>query len=84
MFNIEFVKSAGKEYLALPKIVQSRIEKGIEALRFIPHPVGSKKLQGHTRLFRVRVGDYRVVYSLDETAQLITVTRIRHRKDVYQ
>jgi mRNA interferase RelE/StbE len=43
-----------------------------------------KKLAGETNLYRIRVGDYRVVYEIDDSNQFIVVTRVRHRRDVYQ
>ncbi len=50
----------------------------------IPRPPGCKKLKGYKDQWRVRVGDYRVVYTIDDQKLLVEVTRIRHRRDVYE
>jgi mRNA interferase RelE/StbE len=49
-----------------------------------PFPVGSKKLKGLGNLYLLRVGEYRIVYRIDEQNQIIEVIRVRHRKDVYR
>ena len=56
----------------------------IEALATIPRPSGVIRLQGHKNLWRIRIGDYRVVYSIDDTARNIDVSVVRHRSDAYR
>ena len=63
---------------------KARLRKAINALKSEPRPAGVKKLAGAMDLYRIRVGDYRVIYEIDNDAQLIVVTRVRHRRDVYQ
>ena len=55
----------------------------IEALVIEPRPNGCRKLRGAKDLWRIRMGDYRIVYGVDDRAQEITVFRIRHRREVY-
>jgi mRNA interferase RelE/StbE len=55
----------------------------LENLAFNPRPPGCKKLQGGENEWRIRVGDYRVVYTIDDTKLLVEVTRIRHRSEAY-
>ena len=62
----------------------SRILAVIHNLAAEPHPVGSHKLVGSEAEYRIRIGDYRVIYSVDEAGQAIDIHRIRHRKDAYQ
>ena len=56
----------------------------IEALADEPRPPGVKKLVGSEHIYRIRVGDYRVIYGIDDRALLLLVQRIRHRSDVYR
>lgn len=82
-YQIKFKSSAVKELRKLPSPVQKRISIKIEELRQNPRPSGVVKLTGDDRLYRVRVGSYRVVFKIDDTERIIRVTRIRHRRDVY-
>jgi len=84
MYRISLKKSAKKELDSLPDQIFLKIDTAILSLRENPFPYPhAKKLKGEDRC-RLRVGDYRVVYSVDETQQVITICRIRHRKDVYR
>jgi mRNA interferase RelE/StbE len=56
----------------------------LENLADNPRPPGCKKLKGGDKEWRIRVGDYRVVYTIDDAKLLVEVTRIRHRSDVYE
>ena len=78
-YRIKFKASAAKEFRKLPANIQKRLQIPINALRTEPRPSGSIKLQGSDQLYRIRVGDYRVVYSIDDTIKIIVVTRVRHR-----
>ncbi|MCI0339833.1 MAG: type II toxin-antitoxin system RelE/ParE family toxin [Planctomycetales bacterium] len=69
----------------LPEDVRLRVGKKIEALAEEARPPGTKKLQGEEGpVWRVRVGDYRVLYRIDDATRIVTVTRVRHRRDVYR
>ncbi len=83
-YRIEFKPSAAKELAALPREIQRRIGRAIDRLRDDPTPPGSKRLQGHRNLWRIRVGDYRIIYRVQKKQVLILVLRIRHRGDVYK
>jgi len=83
-YRIEFLKTAQKEFRKLPKEVQQRMAAKIDALQVDPYPPDSKKLKnGHGR-FRVRVGDYRVIYCPEDDELIILVIKVGHRRDVYQ
>lgn len=82
-YTIEFLKTAAEELAALPKANQRRIAAKI-ALRDNPRPPGVKMLAGGDKLYRLRVGDYRVIYSIDGKKLVVLVIRIGHRKEVYR
>ena len=84
MYKIEWKQSAKKELKKLKKAVIPRIIKVVESLSINPHPTGSRKLQGSEHLYRVRLGDYRIVYSVENKILLIEIIRIGHRKDIYR
>lgn len=83
MYELRLVRSARKELEALPDAVLTRVARHLDALQTTPRPSGCKKLRGATDLWRVRVGDYRIIYHVDDGAQLIEVRAIRDRKDAY-
>jgi len=83
-YSVEFVASAAKEFRSLPTALKRRVGLTIDSLSETPFPVGVRKLHGHRRLYRVRVGQYRVVYEIDEQRKLVLVTRIRNRREVYR
>ena len=83
-FTIEIKPSAGKELDALDDALFARVDRKILALAQNPRPPGCKKLRGYKNLWRIRVGEWRVLYTLDDAAQLISVTRIAHRREVYR
>jgi mRNA interferase RelE/StbE len=68
----------------LPKKTIARIIPRLETLASVPRPPGCKKLRGGDKEWRLRVGDYRIVYVIDAAAKIIDVTRIAHRRDVYE
>ena len=82
-YSLEIMRSAQKELDSLDDPLFARIDRKILALADDPRPVGSKKLKGFTDSWRIRVGDWRVVYVLDDAAKLVTVTRVAHRREVY-
>ena len=84
MYVIRFKKSAEKELERLPIQAIKRISKAIDALTENPRPTGSKKLEGQKEsLWRIRVGDYRVIYQIEEVIKIVEIRRIGHRKDIY-
>jgi mRNA interferase RelE/StbE len=78
-YEVKFAVSAAKEFHALPAKLRRRVGVAIDELGHDPRPPGVRKLAGHERLYRIRVGQYRVVYEVDDKEQLIRVTRVRHR-----
>ena len=85
-YRIEIRPSALKELADLPKRDRRRVARKIDALAENPRPVGAKKLAkvGRGDLYRVRAGDYRVIYRLQDKIVTVTVIKIGHRGDVYR
>ena len=82
-FRVEVKPSARKELERFPDHLIARIVARLENLASTPRPPGCKKLKGGENEWRIRVGDYRVVYTIDDANLLVEVTRIRHRSEVY-
>ncbi|MBX9659526.1 MAG: type II toxin-antitoxin system RelE/ParE family toxin [Nitrospiraceae bacterium] len=82
-YSLAVKKSAERELRALPKIDLRRVLDRIRGLAQNPHPSGSEKLSGQCH-YRVRQGDYRIVYSVDDDHRIITVVKIGHRREVYR
>ncbi|MGH7880541.1 MAG: type II toxin-antitoxin system RelE family toxin [Candidatus Binataceae bacterium] len=83
-YTVVFARSARKELQALDRSVAGRILKRIDALTRQPRPSGCKKLEGTENLWRIRVGDWRVVYAVDDARSLVEVSVLRHRREVYR
>ena len=83
-YRIEWKPSALRELKRLDRQVVPRIVAAVESLSSDPFPQGAKKLYGGEWTFRVRVGDYRVIYEVVSNRLLIEIVRVRHRKDVYR
>jgi len=83
-YSITFARSAGKELEKLPSSIAWRIVDRIEGLAKAPRPPGVIKLQGSKNLWRMRVGDYRVIYTIDDDARIVDVSVLRHRRDAYR
>lgn len=90
-YTITFTKAAKKQFEKLPTQIQSRIAKRLSVLQSDPLPYGAEQLTdfeidgvGFDKLFRIRMGDYRIVYAVEHQIITITIVRIKHRKEVYK
>ena len=83
-YRIEVTHSAEKVLESLPTDVRARVIHKIEALREDPRPRGSEKLSGEEQFYRVRVGDYRIIYEVQDDVLLVLVLRLGHRRDIYR
>jgi mRNA interferase RelE/StbE len=83
-YSLEIKRSAQKELDALGDPPFTRIDRKILALADNPRPAGCKRLKGYKDHWRVRVGDWRVIYVVDDTAKLVSITRIAHRREAYE
>jgi len=83
-YRIVLTSTAEKELSRLPNQMVSRIFSRIESLANEPRPHGCKKLSAGRDEWRIRIGDYRVIYTIDNEVKKVDVTRIAHRRDVYE
>ncbi len=83
-FEIRWRSSTKKDLRSLPREEVSRIIDTVAQLAEEPLPPGSQKLAGADHTYRIRVGDYRVVYEVLRHAATVEIQRVRHRKDVYK
>lgn len=83
-YKVIFKPSVEKDLRLLPQSVVTRIFKHIEALKDAPFPRQSIKLAGAEQLYRVRIGDYRMIYSVDKNNRQVIIHYVRHRRDVYR
>ncbi|MBI3018757.1 MAG: type II toxin-antitoxin system RelE/ParE family toxin [Deltaproteobacteria bacterium] len=84
-YQVHFFSSAVKEFQKLPKDVQEKVLHVMDMLRIDPYSevLKIRKLKGGEDLFRIRIGNYRLIYKIESSLSLLVV-RIRHRKDVYE
>lgn len=82
-YKIEFLKTAAKELKKLPKDIQIRIIRKIEKLIDEPYPADTKKLKNGNGRFRIRVGNYRIIYKLEDKKLVILIIKVGHRRDIY-
>ncbi|HAZ10341.1 MAG TPA: type II toxin-antitoxin system mRNA interferase toxin, RelE/StbE family [Candidatus Omnitrophica bacterium] len=83
MYRIIIERKAAKEIECLPNDTIQRVTDAIKNLKLNPRPHGSKKLTGEAG-WRVRIGDYRILYTIDDSQKLITIYRVKHRKEAYR
>ena len=83
-YRLELTESAEKELKRLPNSMTARIAGRIEKLAANPRPSGCKKLKGGVNEWRIRIGDCRVIYTVEDSTRAVEVTRIAHRKEVYE
>jgi len=83
-FRVEWKKSTRKDLRRLPQVTVDRVIEAVESLAQNPFPHGVEKLSGAEHAYRIRLGDYRVVYEVVTELKLVEIQRVRHRKDVYR
>lgn len=84
MYDVLLERRAQRDLDALPVDVAGRITRAIAALGSQPRPHGCRKLVGSESDWRIRVGDYRVIYEIDDRAREVRVMYVRHRRDAYR
>ena len=83
-YSIAFAPSARKAFANLSQQVKRRLQAAIDALADNPRPHGVTPLSGHDDLWRIRVGDYRVVSAIRDRELLILVVKVGHRREIYR
>ena len=84
LYDVVLSPKADKQLDDLPISLQRRITQALEELEPNPRPPGAIKLQGTDDLWRIRVGDYRIVYTIKDRELLVLVVRLGHRRDIYK
>lgn len=82
-YSLRIKRTAEKELKALPKKDLSRIVEKIQSLAENPHPPGHQKMSGRFQ-YRIRQGDYRILYTIDDGERLVEIIKIGHRREVYR
>jgi mRNA interferase RelE/StbE len=84
-YRIEFRPAALRDLKALPREILQRVSEKISALAENPRPMGVEKLSGsEDDFYRIRIGDYRVLYSIQDKILLILIIKVRHRREAYR
>jgi mRNA interferase RelE/StbE len=84
VYHILLERSAERDLKRLASDVHSRVIEAIQSLAIDPRPTGCRKLAGTKYDWRIRVGDYRVVYEIADAVRIVRVHRVRHRREVYR
>lgn len=83
-YTVKYDPRAMKELAKLDRPIARRIVKAVDALGTQPRPHGARSLVGYPGLWRIRIGDYRVVYAVQDAELVILALRVAHRPDVYR
>ena len=84
VYRVEIARSAEKQLRKIPRQDQKRLGRAMLALADEPFPTGTRKLTGYDDVYRVRVGRYRILYSVSNARLIVLVLKIGHRKEVYR
>ena len=86
IYKVEFTNKAVRSFLLLPKTIQEKIMFKLELLEKVPFANNNniKKLHGISDAYRLRVGDYRILYKIHKSLNIIEVVNIAHRKEAYK
>jgi mRNA interferase RelE/StbE len=82
-YEVQFTDAAAREWRKLDRVVRRRLQPKIDGLESNPRPAGCKPLTGYPGYLRIRVGDYRIVYTVDNGVLLVLVLTIGHRSEIY-
>ena len=83
-YEVLLSTSARKQINKLPSKTADNLLKAIDTLTLNPHPLGCKKLKGYENSWRIRRGDYRIIYEVEDKVLRILIIGLGHRKDIYE
>jgi mRNA interferase RelE/StbE len=83
-YRLEIMPAAERDLRALPASILARVDARIQGLADNPRPRGVEPIRGRRGGLRLRVGDYRILYTVDDAQQLVTIGRVGNRRDVYR
>ena len=84
VFEVLLSKAARKQLSTLPAFIHNKLIEEISNLSLKPRPTGCKKLKGYKNSYRIRLGNYRIIYEIEDKVLRILVIAIGHRKDIYE
>jgi mRNA interferase RelE/StbE len=84
MYEVAYTPSAAKQIHKLDRVARDRVLRTVQILRGTPRPPRAIRLAGSKELWRVRTGDYRIIYCLEDDRLLVVVVKVGHRGDVYR
>lgn len=84
MYELRIERQAKKDLRGIPKNLHRKIVEGMRGLGTEPRPPGCRKLSGSASDYRLRVGQYRVLYEVDDNTRQVRVFRVKHRRDAYR
>jgi mRNA interferase RelE/StbE len=84
VYEVLLSKAARKQLAAFPVFIHNKLIEDISNLSSLPRPAGCKKLRGYKNSYRIRVGDYRIIYEIEDKLLRILVIAIGHRKNIYE
>jgi mRNA interferase RelE/StbE len=84
MFEVRISRQAIKDIASLPQEYARLVSQHIDRLKEEPRPPGARKLRNFTAVYRLRVGVYRILYEIDDKAGIVTVYRVKHRREAYR
>lgn len=83
-YSIQFTPRAQRDFSALDRAIQQRVRRRIDRLAEDPFPVGAKKLHAAEPFYRIRVGNFRIIYQVGANELVVIVVKIGHRREVYR
>ncbi|MCZ7645638.1 MAG: type II toxin-antitoxin system RelE/ParE family toxin [Planctomycetota bacterium] len=83
-YAVQLTPAAERDLKKLERAIRARVVRALEGLASEPRPQGSTKLSGKENLWRVRVGDHRVLYAIEDRRLVVLVVKIAHRREVYR
>ena len=84
VYEVKLARSAKKEVKLLDGVIRVRVIHAFRSLTNDPRPPGCRKLVGARNRWRIRVGDYRILYTIDDSAHLVEIVAVRHRSKAYE
>ena len=83
-YSVALAPAADRQFRKLPPLIRQRLTRHIDSLATAPHPAGTVKMHGEPNLYRIRVGDYRIVYYVWDQEHEVLVVKIGDRREVYR
>jgi len=83
-YTVEISPAAQRQIKKLTLSIQSQITEALAELELAPRPQGVQKMSGEENFYRVRVGEYRIIYAIDDLVLIVVVVKVGHRREIYR